>query len=373
MWRLIEPCLSVQVETEQTRERRILHLQGLAVRRLLKRELARGWLTWHAAFVRNQSLLRRSAGCFRNRGLFVGMAQWKSVLPPRVHTRAIAAPLEQEIAELTKALATERTERGAAQAKLDEAMIVLNDLGITLTEEREHKVAHLQQMAIRRLMMREMARGWTTWQQLWAHNRFLVYRAVARFRNVALFASLRRWKATHPPRDGDAGQRAALERSLSAAEEALARERARHHSTREDALFGAAKESAKLRAVVRELQNVLSQAMKATSWTACRKVRTWRGADGRGGLGGRGGRRVPSLCSPQSARSRAHRTPTPWSPSVLATPPTPTARHRFSHPSHTPTARHRLSHPPHTPTARHRCSHPPPHPRLTRLRTGSLP
>ena len=72
-------------------------------------------------------------------------------------------------------------------------------LSNSLENEHEKNVAHLQHMAVRRLLKLELARGWTTWQQVFMHNREMMRRAGSRFRNTALWASFKRWITEHPP------------------------------------------------------------------------------------------------------------------------------------------------------------------------------
>ena len=97
---------------------------------------------------------------------------------------------------------------------------------------------------------------------------------MARWSQQALWHGLRRWRRRCPPTIDHSAELYAndLERKLAALAEALRMEQLAHEATRSDSSKGAEKETAMLRALVRELQNVLAEAMKANSWVACRQL-----------------------------------------------------------------------------------------------------
>jgi hypothetical protein len=98
-------------------------------------------------------------------------------------------------------------------------------------------------------------------------------RAVGRFRHAGLFSCFRKWvRRTPKPVYIDPEEVRHLERQLAEHMVDLKKEREAHAATSAVSKWQAVKDTAMLRALVRELQNVLAQAMRATSWARCREV-----------------------------------------------------------------------------------------------------
>ena len=90
-----------------------------------------------------------------------------------------------------------------------------------LAAEREKRVAHLQQMGIRRLMNAGLSRGWTAWHDLYQeqmHQKRMLQAAGARLRKPKLVAAFKHWE-----HDWEATQRAITEARQAAARRCCAR------------------------------------------------------------------------------------------------------------------------------------------------------
>lgn len=70
-----------RVQNEQ--QRRVEHLARLAARRLMKRELARGWLQWHGVHTKNRETMRKALLMFSKHGQWRAFRQWRRAFPPR--------------------------------------------------------------------------------------------------------------------------------------------------------------------------------------------------------------------------------------------------------------------------------------------------
>merc|ERR1739841_7799 len=113
-------------------------------------------------------------------------------------------------AEAERALAARESERGAADAAR------LRELGEQLEAEREKRIAHVQQIAARRIGQLSLARGWSAWHgQVEAHQwrQRMLRQAGARLMRPKLSASLGHWR-----HDWEAVAKAEAERALAARE-----------------------------------------------------------------------------------------------------------------------------------------------------------
>lgn len=71
------------MQREAERRQRVDHLLHVAIHRLLKMELARGWSQWWAATVQTKRTRLQAAARFRNAGLFRAFRTWRRAYPPR--------------------------------------------------------------------------------------------------------------------------------------------------------------------------------------------------------------------------------------------------------------------------------------------------
>ena len=108
------------------------------------------------------------------------------------------AALEAQAAESQAALEAKEAElrsvSGEAEAKEKERQIMLAKQA---EEQKEKRVAHVQQMAVRRLGKQQLTKGWQTWLDMYLehqrHKRMLAS-AAGRLMKPALSAALTHWR-----------------------------------------------------------------------------------------------------------------------------------------------------------------------------------
>ena len=94
---------------EQETQLRIAHLQGHALRRMRRLDLARAWSSWAEAYQHNKWIMSRAFARFANQALFAALRVWTEVYPPRMKERAATAPLKARIRELELELKQEQS------------------------------------------------------------------------------------------------------------------------------------------------------------------------------------------------------------------------------------------------------------------------
>jgi acyl transferase domain-containing protein len=103
----------------------------------------------------------------------------------RTETQAALEAKDEELRNLS----------GETQAKEKERQLILAKQA---EEQRELRVAHVQQMAVRRLGKQQLSKGWQTWLDGWLeqqrHKRMLAG-AAGRLMKPALSAALTHWRA----------------------------------------------------------------------------------------------------------------------------------------------------------------------------------
>ena len=180
-----EAALDLAVQLEEARGKRIEHIKEMAVRRLGKQELSRGWTAWqHLYFeqARHKRMLASAAGRLSRPKLAASLTHWrvdwqvtqralleegKRVLQREnernsaSHEKALqalraehAAVLEAKEAELRDAL--EKADGEVLTKEQEHAMAMAQQL----EEQREKRIEHIKEMAVRRLGKQELSRGW---------------------------------------------------------------------------------------------------------------------------------------------------------------------------------------------------------------------
>jgi myosin heavy subunit len=201
------------------------------------------------------------------------------VHPPMSRIRRAIEPYKQQIADLERDLRKEKAAHEMTRTMLEaRALTTEEEMHRRREAEKHHRMQHLLQVAVRRTLKMELARGWTQWHDVTKHTKINRMRALARFRSHGLFKALRTWRLVCPPRH-------LTPESLIICQEALERERAAHAKcraqlvklrekweTKFEKYREAVQTAATLQSVVRELQAVLKEALDASSWSSCRMV-----------------------------------------------------------------------------------------------------
>ena len=255
---------------EEKRRKQIEHLRHVAVRRLMKGDLSRGWTSWVAHSQYYIQLKRKAAGRFRDAARHAALRKWVFHYPPKGSIRRIVEPLEAQIRDLDRALLQVRKVNEKLREDLKEKERKLGLIDGTLGKEREMRVAHLMRIAMQRIMSLELSRGWGKWHGEAKRALELKKRAGARFVKRELWKGFYAWKLRYPPqkRSNDLERQLAREKMAHQATKAMLAERTRER----DLAREHARETTRLQMIVRELQRVLAEAMMANSWVGCRQI-----------------------------------------------------------------------------------------------------
>ena len=216
--------LSEQIETETSK--RVSHSVGIAVRRLGKQQLSKGWQTWLDGWLEQQRHKRMLAACgarLSRPQLAAACAHWRrdweSALADdrrleqsrkadakaeakgrelgEAHTEAMSQTeqrLQAEVAALQQRLG----------ASLDEHLASSNDDAARRKREeaaaetaREKRVEHLCGVAARRIGQLQLARGWSAWSEGSAERQRRLHalkRAAGRIVRPKQAAALTAWR-----------------------------------------------------------------------------------------------------------------------------------------------------------------------------------
>ena len=164
------------------KEKRIKHITEMAARRIGKQDLTRGWLGWVEPYreeKRIQNMLKAAGARLAKPKVVASFSKWKDDWN--------VEELERTRKELEQKAWASMSDAEKAQAEVH-AKEELEYLGVKLTRrvwstrllhplpreggagigskleaEREKRIEHTQQMAIKRIIKRDLARGWVGW------------------------------------------------------------------------------------------------------------------------------------------------------------------------------------------------------------------
>ena len=204
------------------REQRIEHLGGMFARRVLKRDIARGWTAWREVWtdrVQSQRVLQRVVSRLRQPERSAAFSAWKDDWERAMRTQA-QKQLSEAANTREERLATERDEAVAALARFKEEaeeraglaemkmQLALERQAVELTgtyderqkvlaeQDKEERVEHLRRQIARRILNQDLVRGWSAWYELWevkgAQSR-LLHRVASRLCKPMLTWCFRFW------------------------------------------------------------------------------------------------------------------------------------------------------------------------------------
>ena len=210
-------------QEEEAREERVAHLQRSAARRIANRDISMGFTAWQeqwAEAARQKRMLAAASARLARPALAAALAgwvaDWRAAEAEReearrlelltahqaeqdAHGRQQKAALEAAAAE--KAALQRRMEAdftAAHEAYKQQAAAYAKQMEDKLEEEKEKRIAHLQQQAMRRIANAGIASGFSAWQEQWAEaarKKRMVLAAGARLARPALAAALAGWVA----------------------------------------------------------------------------------------------------------------------------------------------------------------------------------
>ena len=168
-------------QLEAQKEKRVAHLQQMAVKRMMQAGLTKGWQTWLDLYEerqRSMRMLAAAAGRLMRPALAAALTHWR-IDWQQMQQAAIKAAYKARV-------------RLAEEASLKK-------LAQQAEAAREARVAHLQQSAARRMMQAGLTKGWQTWLDMYLehqrHQRMLAS-AAGRLMKPALSAALSVWRDT---------------------------------------------------------------------------------------------------------------------------------------------------------------------------------
>ena len=205
-----ELARQMELKLEAEKEKRIEHTKQMAVSRILKRDLTRGWLAWVTPFLERRKMMRmlQAAGSkLLKPKLVASFKHWLSDWQVVQHEKATMS-----LAEMLK-----RSQREAEelQAKLNDTKMELMEARDAMMEgrgmevemqrqmeakmerERQQRIEYVKERAIRRIGQRGLSIGWTAWYDMWeeaAMNRRLLKNAGAKLARPKLAACIGHWR-----------------------------------------------------------------------------------------------------------------------------------------------------------------------------------
>ncbi len=220
-----------QMEAQRAleKEQRVEHLTQMAARRRGQKERSMGFEGWAAAYVeatRRKRVLQAAGAKLTRPKLVACYGHWRRdwTSERALHARlSLKERLELEASKLAEArteLARTRTEAATLATRLSEldggAAAREAALQRELEEERDRRVEGLKAVAIRRIVLKDLARGWSGWAEVYSagvHQRNLLKKAGARLTRPKLIATYQHWR-----RGWEEAEAASLRRSALAAE-----------------------------------------------------------------------------------------------------------------------------------------------------------
>ena len=173
----------------QEREKRIEHTVHLAVCRIAKRDVTRGWASWYNPWAedkRMRMILRGAAAKLLQPKLLRAVQLWRRDWE--------VAHLNAQLSEIAAELEMARA-HGTSDAAVKDAM--QRQLQEQLAAERQSRIEHTVQMAVRRIGKRDLTRGWVAWshsylQQARVHR--MLCAAGARLLKPKLVSAVQQWR-----------------------------------------------------------------------------------------------------------------------------------------------------------------------------------
>ena len=185
-----------EISLAAEREKRIEHAQHMAAMRIIKKDLVLGWTCWHekwSAYARKRRLLQGAASRLAKPKLVACVHLWRkdwevtmarkaklSHKEQLVQSENLAASLQREVAQLKARL----IEIGGKHEQERQA-------------ERERRIEQVGQMAMLRIVKKDLALGWTTWYDLYearARSKRLLQGAAGRIAKPKLAAAVSWWR-----------------------------------------------------------------------------------------------------------------------------------------------------------------------------------
>jgi len=203
----------LQKRLEEEKEKRVEHIKQMAAHRFGKQSILRGWTAWHALWSgrnENRRVLQQAAGRLTKPKLAQAYSLWNRdwqaarqaalAVEASFSSQQLEAVLKEKAAyekEVVK-LNREREELLNKLTKLDGGKAAAElEMERVREEEKEKRIAHLQRMAARRILAKDLGRGMAAWTDLWfqkTRNQRLLTAAAGRIARPKLAAGYQHWR-----------------------------------------------------------------------------------------------------------------------------------------------------------------------------------
>ena len=203
----VEAQRQMQMKLDEEKAKRVEHLGQMGMRRILQRDLTRGWVAWtevHYEAARRANLLKGAGARLTRPKLVACVAHWREdyrAKQAQKATLSVEEKLMARITDLEETLETSQREvelarRAGFQTAVDEEEMQRR-LDAEMAAEKEKRIEHTKQMALRRIGKRDLTRGWTAWFELWyemTRQRNMLKAAGSRLARPKLVAAVNMWR-----------------------------------------------------------------------------------------------------------------------------------------------------------------------------------
>ena len=203
-----------QLKLEEEKQKRIEHLQQNALRRIIHKDIGRGWTAWADMYLekkRQERLLKKAGNRLSKPKVAASFAHWQNDWQVESTQQAMMSTREKFENEIA-ALRTNEHNLTLELQGLKMELIAARENALSgngrefelqrqheamLEAEREKRVAHLQGIGVRRLMQQGIARGWSAWIDMYEdinHKKRLLKAAAARLTKPKLVHAFAHWQ-----------------------------------------------------------------------------------------------------------------------------------------------------------------------------------
>ena len=184
----------------------------MAIHRIMKRDLSRGWIAWFDLWSAQQyqkNLLKAAAARLTKPKLAASMRHWRAdweAVEAEKRSMSFAEQLREQKKETDRVWAELQKvtdELNAARRAMLEGKGLEEEqarlLEARLEREREQRIEHTKEMAVRRVLKRDLARGWTAWVEPYLERKYRMrqlQQAGSRLMKPKLAKAFQQWSKT---------------------------------------------------------------------------------------------------------------------------------------------------------------------------------
>ena len=177
----------LEEQLERERAARVEQVSTQALHRIMKRDLALGWGAWHGGWAERRRvtrMLQQSANRLTRPALMKSIRHWKNdweASQAELKSMSFAQQLEAQKEETKAAIrevAAMREELERARKAMREGRGAEEEQKRLMEEriqaEKEKRIEHTKEMALRRIAKRELALGWESWATPYFERKYML-------------------------------------------------------------------------------------------------------------------------------------------------------------------------------------------------------